>query len=452
MDELQDEQEIIHKAKIKQLIKNCSALKMDPALESTAYVYETIERTYSMIWTKEELHNGEKMYYYYRVQILGLYENGLDENKNYILEQNWGTFDTVNHRKRTESLPLSVCLSKFTIQTTERSRNYVFAKIKDNDIDDDDLPLSIRELIIRYIFDIDFLKRMMEEYTLDVKSKITEFIQITGEFKSIKSKLFDCQSPRNLSLDYTTQLEAQYDIIREFLNKKITCQSNGDDNNERTFSLMNFYYKQLHTTIEVLNIEDSRYKLIEKYFENTKSVKHNFSQLKIDNVFVIERPCDNDRYTKNLENKKLLWHGTRISNIPSILYEGFRITKARYGMLGNGIYFANSVSKSANYCDIRKHGVLFLCEVALGNMTGFIRLESPKDTYIKLPDGFNSVYAKGMWSPDPNDSVTIDEDVVVPCGKLTSFYSHGSLLQHDEFTVYNPAQIKMRYLVSVSFN
>ncbi|XP_057333819.1 poly [ADP-ribose] polymerase-like [Microplitis mediator] len=449
MDEL--EQEKIHDAKIKELIENCSALKMDPALKSKAYVYTTPEKRYSMIWTKEESQNGEKMYYYYRVQILGLFENDHNEEKNYILKQNWGTFDTVNHRTRSESLPLSFCITKFMIQTTERSRNYVFAKIKDNDINNSELPLSIRELIIRYIFDIDFLKRMMEEHTFDVKNIIIEFITITDEFKDIRTKLSNYRS-KNYALASATdaQLEAQYKIIREFLNKKITCQSNGDDNN-KTFSLMNFYYKQLHTTINVLDRNDERYKIIVKYFENTKSENHSHMRLTIDNVFVIERPCDNDRYTKNLENKKLLWHGTNVSNVPSILYEGFRTTKARHGMFGTGIYFANSVSKSAGYCEAGKHGVIFLCEVALGNVMGCHGPQYGMNIYEELPERFNSICGKGMWSPDPSDSVTIDGDVVVPCGKLTTSYSTGTTLQHDEFIVYNPAQIKMRYLVSVNF-
>ncbi|XP_053594432.1 poly [ADP-ribose] polymerase 1-like [Microplitis demolitor] len=448
MDEPQ--QERLNHSKKKQLIENCSALKMDPALESKAYVYETVDRTYSMTWTKEESHNGEKMYYYYRVRILGLYENDCDEDKNYILEQNWGAFDTVNHRKRSESLPLSICINKFIIQTTERSRNYVFAKIKDNDINNNDLPISIRELIIRYIFNIDFLERMMEEYTFDVKNKIIEFINITGEFKTIRSKLIDFGVMRQRSLDNITKHEAQYDIIREFLNKKITCQSNGNDNNNRTVSLMNFYYKQLHTTIEVLDINDERYKIIEKYFKNTKSPKHKYLQFEIDNVFAIERPCDNDRYTRNLGNKKLLWHGTPASNIPSILYEGFRITKARFGMFGNGIYFSNTVSKSVNYFGSKKHGVLFLCEVALGNMMEQFRLQSFTNINTESAHGFNSVYGRGKWSPDPNYSFTIHGDVVVPCGQLINVGC--GYLEHDEFTVYNPAQIKMRYLVSVNFN
>lgn len=40
-------------------------------------------------------------------------------------------------------------------------------------------------------------------------------------------------------------------------------------------------------------------------------------------------------------------------------------------MFGKGVYFADMVSKSANYCRTSKgepKGLMLLCEVALGNM------------------------------------------------------------------------------------
>lgn len=43
-------------------------------------------------------------------------------------------------------------------------------------------------------------------------------------------------------------------------------------------------------------------------------------------------------------------------------------------MFGKGVYFADMVSKSANYCRTSKTdniGVLLLCEVALGDMYVF---------------------------------------------------------------------------------
>jgi len=55
--------------------------------------------------------------------------------------------------------------------------------------------------------------------------------------------------------------------------------------------------------------------------------------------------------------------------IPILLYV-YILLQTGY-MFGKGIYFADMVSKSANYCFAQRnnpYGLLLLCEVALGNM------------------------------------------------------------------------------------
>ena len=67
-------------------------------------------------------------------------------------------------------------------------------------------------------------------------------------------------------------------------------------------------------------------------------------------------------------------HGSRLSNWVGIISQGLRIAPpeapATGYMFGKGVYFANMVSKSANYCFTNPSdniGVLMLCEVALGD-------------------------------------------------------------------------------------
>ena len=62
-------------------------------------------------------------------------------------------------------------------------------------------------------------------------------------------------------------------------------------------------------------------------------------------------------------------------------------------MFGKGVYFADMVSKSANYCYTSPGnpvGLILLCEVALGNMD---ELKNAKDI-TKLRDGIHSVKGK----------------------------------------------------------
>lgn len=57
-------------------------------------------------------------------------------------------------------------------------------------------------------------------------------------------------------------------------------------------------------------------------------------------------------------------------------------------MFGKGIYFADMVSKSANYCHAyNSDGLLLLCEVALGE----VQMEKQARDIRKPKKGFNSV-------------------------------------------------------------
>jgi hypothetical protein len=90
----------------------------------------------------------------------------------------------------------------------------------------------------------------------------------------------------------------------------------------------------------------------------------------------------------------ILWHGSRITNFVGIISQGLRIAPPEAPvtgyMFGKGVYFADMVSKSANYCFTSREnntGLMLLCEVALGNM-------NPKyyaDYYAaNLPNGKHS--------------------------------------------------------------
>ena len=57
--------------------------------------------------------------------------------------------------------------------------------------------------------------------------------------------------------------------------------------------------------------------------------------------------------------------------MPKLVVDDLGGSRTDAGMLGQGIYFADMVSKSANYCCTSRSnntGLLLLCDVALGNM------------------------------------------------------------------------------------
>ena len=86
-------------------------------------------------------------------------------------------------------------------------------------------------------------------------------------------------------------------------------------------------------------------------------------------VFELKRDNELNGFNpKDLDNHKLLWHGSRFSNFVGILSQGMRIAppeapKSGY-MYGKGAYFADCIAKSGHYsCPYLSNGVglLLLC-------------------------------------------------------------------------------------------
>jgi hypothetical protein len=99
----------------------------------------------------------------------------------------------------------------------------------------------------------------------------------------------------------------------------------------------------------------------------------------VEDIFRIERQGELERfeksdYSKVKTNRRLLWHGSRVTNFGGILGQGLRIAPPEAPvtgyMFGKGIYLADMSSKSANYCNAHTSGgtaLLLLCEAELGD-------------------------------------------------------------------------------------
>ncbi|CAM8931406.1 unnamed protein product [Rhodiola kirilowii] len=217
-------------------------------------------------------------------------------------------------------------------------------------------------------------------------------------------------------------------------------------------------YEKLRCHIGPLPHDSEDYKLIEKYLLNTHAPTHTEWSLELEEVFALEREGESDQfasYRDKLKNKMLLWHGSRLTNFVGILSQGLRIAPpeapATGYMFGKGIYFADLVSKSAQYCFTdRKNpvGLMLLSEVALGEM-----YELKKATYMdKPPKGKHSTKGLGQKKPQESEYVKWKNDVVVPCGKPVPSNVRATELMYNEYIVYNTAQVKMQFLLKVKFH
>jgi len=176
--------------------------------------------------------------------------------------------------------------------------------------------------------------------------------------------------------------------------------------------------------------------------KNTHGSTHNSYTLDPLDVFVVDRPNEESRYTKNLGNDMLLWHGSRVTNFVGILSQGLRIAPPEAPvtgyMFGKGIYFADMVSKSANYCwagPSNNIGCMLLCEVALGDCNEKLFADYNASD---LPSGKSSTKGVGRTAP-PESSYITNGRARVPIGKGTATATQGGTLLYNEYIVYNLA-------------
>ena len=275
------------------------------------------------------------------------------------------------------------------------------------------LPPSVKDLI-RLIFDVKMMKQIMAELEIDLKklplgrlskSQIKSAYSVLSELQNVietkpvasSNYLYVDASNRFYSLiphdfgisappmiDTLDAIKEKTTMLDELMQIELAYKmlSGGADSNEDPLDV---HYKQLNTNIVPVEKGSDEFKLLEKYVKNTHASTHQQYKLVIQDVFRIDREGELDRFKpfQQTPNHKLLWHGSRLTNYVGILSQGLRIAPPEAPstgyMFGKGVYFADMVSKSANYCytsAANNTGLLLLSDVALGTEHDVLHAQS----------------------------------------------------------------------------
>jgi poly [ADP-ribose] polymerase 2/3/4 len=62
-----------------------------------------------------------------------------------------------------------------------------------------------------------------------------------------------------------------------------------------------------------------------EYVDNTHASTHTAYRLEVMDIYELSKESENKRYRKDIDNKQLLWHGSRLTNFVGILSQGLRI-------------------------------------------------------------------------------------------------------------------------------
>ncbi|KAF6352019.1 poly(ADP-ribose) polymerase 2 [Rhinolophus ferrumequinum] len=218
------------------------------------------------------------------------------------------------------------------------------------------------------------------------------------------------------------------------------------------------HYRKLHCALSPLDHESYEFKVISQYLQSTHAPTHSDYTMTLLDVFEVEKEDEKEAFREDLQNRMLLWHGSRLSNWVGILSHGLRIAPSEAPitgyMFGKGIYFADMSSKSANYCfasRLKDIGLLLLSEVALGQCNELLEANPEAEGLLQ---GKHSTKGLGKMAPNPASFITLNGSTVPlgPAHDTGILNPEGYTLNYNEFIVYNPNQVRMRYLLKVRFN
>uniref|UniRef100_A0A3Q3BIU5 Poly [ADP-ribose] polymerase n=1 Tax=Kryptolebias marmoratus TaxID=37003 RepID=A0A3Q3BIU5_KRYMA len=187
-------------------------------------------------------------------------------------------------------------------------------------------------------------------------------------------------------------------------------------------------YRALRCSIEVLPPDSAA-------FQNVASLLQDRT-IQIHQVMSVSRGAELQSFKAELGNMKSLLHASSPSNFVGILSRGLLlprvgvehhgIERTDVGNLGSGIYFTDSVGASLKYSrrsETDRSRLLLVCVVALGRCKDVQRRDP---TLSRAPEGHHSVHGV----PRAQDPQSDFED--------------------DEFVVYSPDQVKIKYVVRFS--
>lgn len=170
--------------------------------------------------------------------------------------------------------------------------------------------------------------------------------------------------------------------------------------------------------LDLIN-DDGIWKHVNSFYEKNKKTMHQSYKYKLKRIYRIVIPSVINNFEKNgksLGNIRELFHGSKCSNVLSILKQGLIIPPASSNhctgrMFGNGVYASDISSKALNYATNQwgSGGVvdkifMFLVDFAMGNEYKVKNGGSLRDY---PPKGYDSVFAEAGRSGVINNEMIV---------------------------------------------
>ncbi|KAM8857134.1 protein mono-ADP-ribosyltransferase PARP4 [Synchiropus picturatus] len=195
-------------------------------------------------------------------------------------------------------------------------------------------------------------------------------------------------------------------------------------------------YRALRCSIEEVANDSSEFQTVSSLLKKSCDSDLEFSGVNIQQILRVTRGVELQTFRNELGNIKSLFHSSTPRNFVGILSRGLLLPRVGVedhgiirtdgGNLGGGIYFSDSMSTCIGYSkasDTDGSRLMLVCDVALGSCKDMYKKDY---TLTQAPEGHTSVHAVRK---SPRAS---------------------SEFEHDEFVVYSPDQVRLKYVVQFS--
>ncbi|KIJ21425.1 hypothetical protein PAXINDRAFT_95005 [Paxillus involutus ATCC 200175] len=292
---------------------------------------------------------------------------------------------------------------------------------------------------------------------------------LSGEYYSIIPHAFGRVRPTVINT--MSALKKELELVdalgdMEVASKLISTNMSRDDNGN-LLNPLDVHFRSLGLTMmEPISQTSKEFRSLTEYVTNTHGATHMYFNPLVLHAFRVERESETVAWTKAAFDKLpggdrlLLWHGSRTTNFAGILNQGLRIAPpeapANGYMFGKGVYFADMMSKSANYCHAylsNSIGVLLLCEVAA---RPYLELQSASYNADVECKKNNKLATKGIGKTQPMEwqdaGEALDNEALKGCHMpkgIPSNVLQATQLMYNEYIVYDSSQIRLKYLLMV---
>lgn len=297
--------------------------------------------------------------------------------------------------------------------------------------------------------------------------------ELSGRYYSLIPHNFGRARPTiisNMSL-LKHELEVLDNLGEMEVAHKIITSNSSTDEDGNVVNPLDMHFNSLGLSMmEPVGRESKEFDVLQAYVHDTHGHTHAWYKVNVQHIFRIGRDAENQAFSEagydSLEpgQRLLLWHGSRSTNFAGILKQGLRIAPPEAPvtgyMFGKGIYLADMMSKSANYCYAHLSngtGILLLCEAAV---KPFNELQNALYNADQECKKHNALATKGVGRFQPVDwqdaGAALDRSelsgVSMPKGKGSDATQSSLSLQYNEYIVYSVSQIRLRYLLMVNMS